>query len=296
MATNPIGNKQNQPSPKTSSNAGRRIKLIVMFFTFIPLVVLTALMFILRANDKPLILAAIDYVTGKGVGVKEINKVDQGVLDLLDKTVNEITNVGKKIDDFTSELQSINDIKKIEEFISTVRLEKNNVVKARSRILGIKNECEGRELANLNMVDLDTAIENSKIKETNLSKIEEAAYAKMDELQKKGREDEEVMISVKNPEPKQAEPNQAEINISMKLDASTKTTVIQINDQVANNKEELERLLRAALGDYLKSGKDVIAVVNADSAVPDQEITDLSTICKNVQIEKINFRKEKGDE
>jgi len=286
-----MNNKQDHQIPKTMSKTGRRIKLIVMLFTFIALIVLTALVFILRANDKPLILAAIDYLTGEGVGVRKINKAGQDVLDSFAKTVNEITDVDKKIDGFAAELREINDIKKIEEFISTVRLEKNNVFNLRRRILGIKKECEGLEMTNLSVADLDAAIENSKIKETNLSKIEDAAYAKIAELQKRGREDGEVMISAKKIEPKEEE-----INILMKWDTSTKTTIIQVNAKVANNKEELKDLLRSVFEDYKKSGKDVVAVINADSAVPDQEITDIATICKDVQIEKINFRKEKGNE
>jgi hypothetical protein len=285
-------NTQNQQMAKPMSKAGKRIKLFAIFFTFGAMVILTALVFIIRVNDKPLIFAAIDYCTGEGIGVRKINKVDESVLEMFAKKVAEIEMVDKRIEELKAELAVVTDTKRVEEFISSVRLEKNNLLRLRSKVESIKKECGDLELDNMNTADVDAVIESTKVKEANFGKLEDAAYAKMDELRKKEKEGVEVMISAKKPAP----PKPETITISMKWNAATKLTLVQVDQKSTNGKEELESLLRSTSENYRKSGKEVVAEIIADSAVPEQEITDMTGICKNNQIEKISFRKEKNNE
>lgn len=186
---------QNQQAPKTMQSAERKVKLIVMVSTLILLVVLIALLFILRINDKPLFIVAINYCRGRGVEVKQVHKLDKKALDLLAQADNEIASADKKADDFTATLQNINERKKIEEFIPTIRLEKSKVIQARSRIEDIKAECDGYDLINIPISEIDSAIENAKTVERKLSKVDDAAYKKMDELLLKNQQANEIIIN-----------------------------------------------------------------------------------------------------
>ena len=81
-----------------------------------------------------------------------------------------------------------------------------------------------------------------------------------------------------------------EIRVRMAWDANTSQTRIQVNSRPVSTDDQLAAVLLASVNDYKRSGKtDVPAIIDAEPQVPWQNVISVMDICKNINIEKIEF-------
>ncbi|MEK7448000.1 MAG: biopolymer transporter ExbD [Planctomycetota bacterium] len=81
-----------------------------------------------------------------------------------------------------------------------------------------------------------------------------------------------------------------EIRIRMMWNANSSKTNIQVNSRSVSTDNELTAVLLANINDYKRSGKtDVPAIIDAEAPVPWQSVVSVMDICKNINIEKIEF-------
>lgn len=81
-----------------------------------------------------------------------------------------------------------------------------------------------------------------------------------------------------------------EIRIRMMWNDNTGKTSRQVNSRQVSTDNELTAVLLANVNDYKRSGKtDVPAIIDAEPKVPWQDVISVMDICKNINIEKIEF-------
>jgi biopolymer transport protein ExbD len=81
-----------------------------------------------------------------------------------------------------------------------------------------------------------------------------------------------------------------EIRIVMAWNPATGKTQLQVNSRPVSSDSELTSILLASVNDYKRSGKsDVPAIIDAYPQVPWQAVVSVMDLCKNINIEKIEF-------
>ena len=81
-----------------------------------------------------------------------------------------------------------------------------------------------------------------------------------------------------------------EIRIVMTWNASANQSRILVNSRPVADDSQLTAVLMASVNDYKRSGKtDVPAIIDGEPNVPWQDVIRVMDICKNINIEKIEF-------